>query len=603
VNRSILIVMCDFLVSAMLSMLIGMSPHGQSGRMGKGALLDRGSTAIILDELRRRGVELEKMRDQLREAQEREGFSDAREAQLKQLLEQLADTMTKSELLEAKLQLHPENAGALTPAELQKKLEEEIKKRTVAGIRTKETLAELERMRNSLQSVSGNLAALNTNYAVSRQQLADTKQALEERENKLEHTGEELSKTKQELAVRQNELTERQRELAGVRTSLDAELARLAEARTQTQTLESNLSFTRGRLSAAERELAEARSLAEQNRKLAAQREMETQDVRRQLEDARRAMQQAVGDYSLVKAELEKSRTVIATTAEGKALAERNLALKQGEADTAHAKLEAARKALEEAEEKLRSDVLERYEAAAVRLSMDLNEKRLLLDQKGGGVFYLPLVRIAGKTVMPAYHKLLFGDAATPLNFDRIDRLDFRVNVSTAPLNEPGTSLRGPLLVFPGEPQLTAIEFTVRGREPLEALNIDTLKQRGLGDLFLFKPGSFGKESAPISDRCSLDLGKGVPQLYIRNTGRGSGPELRAEPGDFVITKQGDFVGIVTGIENFDLGRRQEAKCYVLPADFKWDGAGTIRLDKAANAEYYEDFASGVRKVRAGQRK
>ncbi len=69
-NRSILIVMCDFLVSAMLSMLIGMSPHGQTGHMGKGALLDRGSTAIILEELRRRGTELEKMRDQLREAQE-----------------------------------------------------------------------------------------------------------------------------------------------------------------------------------------------------------------------------------------------------------------------------------------------------------------------------------------------------------------------------------------------------------------------------------------------------------------------------------------------------------------------------------------------------
>lgn len=595
-NRSILIVMCDFLVSAMLSMLIGMSPHGQAGNMGKGALLDRGSTAIILDELRRRGVELESMRDKLREAQEREGFSEARETQLKQLLEQLTDTMTRTELLETKLQLHPENAGALTPAELQKKLEEEIRKRTAAGIRTKEARAELERMRNSLQSVSGNLAALNTDYAVSRQQLADTRKNLEERERKLERTGEELSKTKEELAVRQNELS-------NVRTSLDAELARLTEARTQAQALESNLSFTRGKLSAAERELAEARSLAEQNRKLAAQREMEARDVRRQLEDARRAMQQAVGDYSRVKTELERSRTVIATTAEGKALAERNLALKQGEADTAHAKLEAARKALEDAEEKLRSDVLERYEAAVVRLSMDLNEKRLLLDQKGGGVFYLPLVRVAGKTIMPAYHKLLFGDAATPLNFDRIDRLDFRVNISTAPLGEPGTSLHGPLLVFPGEPRLAAIEFTMRGREPLEALNIETLKQRGLGDLFLFKPGSFGKESAPISDRCSLDLGKGVPQLYIRNTGRGSGPELRAEPGDFVITKQGDFVGTVTEIENFDLGRRQEAKCYVLPADFKWDGVGTIRLEKAANAEYFEDFADGVRKVRAGQKK
>lgn len=595
-NRSVLIVMCDFLVSAMLSMLIGMSPHGQSGPTGKGALLDRGSTAIILDELRLRGVELEKMRDKLREAQEREGFSETREAQLKKLLEQLADTMTKSELLEAKLKLHPENAGALTPAELQKKLEEEIRKRTVAGIRTKETLAELERMRGSLQSVSGNLAVLNTDFAVSRQQLADTRKTLEEREGKLERTGVELSRTREELAVRQNELTR-------VRTTLDAELTRLDQTRAQAQTLESSLSFTRGKLSAAERELAEARSLAELNRKLATQREMEASDIRRQLEDARRAMQQAVGDYSRVKTELEKSRTMIATTAEGKALAERNLALKQGEADTARAKLDAARKALVDAEEKLRSDVLERYEAATVRLTFELNEKRLLLDQKGGGVFYLPLVRIAGKTVMPAYHKLLLGDATTPLNFDRIDRLDYRVNASNAPPGEPGTPLRGPLLVLPGEPGIAAIEFTVRGREPLEALNIETLKQRGLGDLFLFKPGSFGKESAPISDRCSLDLGTGVPQLYIRNTGRGSAPELRAEPGDFVMTKQGDFVGIVTGIENFDLGRRQEAKCHVLPADFKWDGVGTIRLNKAANAEYYEDFADGVRKIRAGQRK
>ena len=595
-NRSILIVMCDFLVSAMLSMLIGMSPHGQAGRMGKGALLDSGSTAIILDELRRRGGELEKMRDQLREAQEREGFNEAREAQLKQLLEQLADTLAKSEVLEAKLKLHPGNAGALTPAELQKKLEEEIRKRTLAGIHSKEAQAELDRMRGTLRTVSGNLAALNTDYAVSRQQLADTKKTLEEREAKLERTGETLARTRETLAARQSELNT-------TRATLDAELARLSETRTQAQKLETNLSFTRGKLSAAERELAEARSLAEQNRKLAAQREMEIRDARRQLEDARRAMQQAVSDYSRVKGELDRSRDVITTTAEGKAAAERDLALKQGEADTARAKLEAASKALREAEEKLRSDVLERYGAAAIRLDFDLNEKRLLLDQKGGGVFYLPLVNIAGKTVMPAFHKLLFGDAANPLNFDRVDRLEYRVSSSTAPANERGTPLRGPLLVFPGEPLLTAIEFSVRGRKPLEALNIETLKQRGLDDLFLFKPSSFGKESAPISDRCSLDLGTGVPQLYIRNTGRGSSPELRAEPGDFVITKQGDFVGIVTEIDYFDLGRRQEAKCYVLPAGFKWDGAGTIRLDKAANAEYFENFAKGVREVRAGQKK
>lgn len=593
-NRSILIVMCDFLVSAMLSMLIGMSPHGQSGHMGKGALLDRGSTAIILDELRRRGAELENMREQLREAQAREGFSEAREAQLKALAEQLAETLAKSELLEDKLKLHPENAGALTPQALQQKLEEEIRKRTLAGVQRKEAEAELERMRNSLQSVSGNLATLNTNYAVSQQQLADARKAIEEREQKLENTGGELTRTREELAAQRNEL-------ANVRSTLESELARLAEVRTRAQALESNLSFTRGRLSAAERELAEARSAAEQNRKLAARREMEVRDTQRQLADARKAMLKAVNDYSRVKSELDRSKEAISAAADARAEAERNLAAKQGEADTALARLEATKKELQAAEEKLRSDVLERYDASVIRLTFVLNEKRLLLDQKGGGVFYLPLVNIAGKTVMPGFHKQLFGDAEYALNFDRVDRLEYRVNVTSAPLEEAGTQLRGPLLLFPGEPRLAAIEFNVRGRKPLAALTIDALKQRGLDDLFLFKPGTFGKESAPISDRCSLDLGSGGPQLYIRNTGRGSGSELRAEPGDFIITKQGDFVGIVTGIENFDMGRRQEAKCYVLPADFKWDGAKTIRLEKAAGVEYFEDFSKGVREIRAGQ--
>ena len=593
-NRSILIVMCDFLVSAMLSMLIGMSPHGQSGHMGKGALLDRGSTAIILDELRRRGAELENMREQLREAQAREGFSEAREAQLKALAEQLAETLAKSELLEDKLKLHPENAGALTPQALQQKLEEEIRKRTLAGVQRKEAEAELERMRNSLQSVSGNLATLNTNYAVSQQQLADARKAIEEREQKLENTGGELTRTREELAAQRNEL-------ANVRSTLESELARLAEVRTRAQALESNLSFTRGRLSAAERELAEARSAAEQNRKLAARREMEVRDTQRQLADARKAMLKAVNEYSRVKSELDRSKEAISAAADARAEAERNLAAKQGEADTALARLEATKKELQAAEEKLRSDVLERYDASVIRLTFVLNEKRLLLDQKGGGVFYLPLVNIAGKTVMPGFHKQLFGDAEYALNFDRVDRLEYRVNVTSAPLEEAGTQLRGPLLLFPGEPRLAAIEFNVRGRKPLAALTIDALKQRGLDDLFLFKPGTFGKESAPISDRCSLDLGSGGPQLYIRNTGRGSGSELRAEPGDFIITKQGDFVGIVTGIENFDMGRRQEAKCYVLPADFKWDGAKTIRLEKAAGAEYFEDFSKGVREIRAGQ--
>ena len=586
--------MCDFLVSAMLTMLAGMSSQGAPGAtVGKGAILDRGSTALILEELHRRSAELEAMREKLREAQAREGFSEEREAELKALAEQLAETLTRAELIERKLELHPENAGALTPEQLQRALEQEIRKRTLAGVQRKEAEAELERMRDSLQSFSSDLAALNTNFAVSQQQLSDTRRTLEEREEELRQTGGELMQTREELAARQNEL-------AGVRATLATEQENLSQTRQEAQALESDLSFARGQLSAAERDLALARSQAERNRKLAEQRETEMREVQRQLADAKNMLKNAVSELSRTQAALTESREEIARTAEQKAEAERSLAEKQGQADTALARLEATQRELRAAEEKLRSDVLERYDAAVVRLTLALNEKRLLLSQEGGGVYFLPLVQIAGKTVMPGFHKQLFGDEKYALNFDRIDRLEYRVNVSTAPQEQPGTLLRGPLLILPGEPRLAAIEFTVRGREPLAALTIDALKQRGLEDLFLFKAGSFGKESASLNGRCSLDLGAGGAQLYIRNSGRSPAGELKAEPGDFVITKQGDFVGIVTEIENFDMGRRQEAKCFVFPENFTWDGAKTIRIDKIPGAEYFENFSKGVRETRAG---
>ena len=586
--------MCDFLVSAMLTMLAGMSSQGAPGAtVGKGAILDRGSTALILEELHRRSAELEAMREKLREAQAREGFSEEREAELKALAEQLAETLTRAELIERKLELHPENAGALTPEQLQRALEQEIRKRTLAGVQRKEAEAELERMRDSLQSFSSDLAALNTNFAVSQQQLSDTRRTLEEREEELRQTGGELMQTREELAARQNEL-------AGVRATLATEQENLSQTRQEAQALESDLSFARGQLSAAERDLALARSQAERNRKLAEQRETEMREAQRQLADAKNMLKNAVSELSRTQAALTESREEIARTAEQKAEAERSLAEKQGQADTALARLEATQRELRAAEEKLRSDVLERYDAAVVRLTLALNEKRLLLSQEGGGVYFLPLVQIAGKTVMPGFHKQLFGDEKYALNFDRIDRLEYRVNVSTAPQEQPGTLLRGPLLILPGEPRLAAIEFTVRGREPLAALTIDALKQRGLEDLFLFKAGSFGKESASLNGRCSLDLGAGGAQLYIRNSGRSPAGELKAEPGDFVITKQGDFVGIVTEIENFDMGRRQEAKCFVFPENFTWDGAKTIRIDKIPGAEYFENFSKGVRETRAG---
>lgn len=327
---------------------------------------------------------------------------------------------------------------------------------------------------------------------------------------------------------------------------------------------------------------------------------MEVRDTQRQLADARKAMLKAVNDYSRVKSELDRSKEAISAAADARAEAERNLAAKQGEADTALAKLEATKKELQAAEEKLRSDVLERYDASVIRLTFALNEKRLLLDQKGGGVFYLPLVNIAGKTVMPGFHKQLFGDAEYALNFDRVDRLEYRVNVTSAPLEEAGTQLRGPLLLFPGEPRLAAIEFNVRGRKPLAALTIDALKQRGLDDLFLLS-----RVRSARSPRRSATAARSISVPAVRSSifaTPGAVPAANCAPSRGISSSRSRAISSASSpesrISTWAAGRRRNATC------FRRTSSGTGRkppAGKSGECRYFEDFSKGVREIRAGQ--
>ena len=79
-NRAVLIVICDFLVSSMLSMLTGMVPAGFNGVDGQGGGgtvgapgigLDAPTTALILNELRIREAQLEELHV-MKETQEAE---------------------------------------------------------------------------------------------------------------------------------------------------------------------------------------------------------------------------------------------------------------------------------------------------------------------------------------------------------------------------------------------------------------------------------------------------------------------------------------------------------------------------------------------------
>ena len=188
------------------------------------------------------------------------------------------------------------------------------------------------------------------------------------------------------------------------------------------------------------------------------------------------------------------------------------------------------------------------------------------------------------------------GNAYEPLNFTEIIRADYKVDSPDAPDSSAGIRLAGPILTLPDEPRVAAMEFNLVGRAPLEVMTIEKLKKRGLEELFLFKTSSFGKQSAGLAGRCSLDFTSGDRYLYIRNTGRGTGSELRAEPGDLVLTKEGDFVGVVVSIEKFDYGRREEAKCYVFSDAFSWKDAPAVPIGKQPGENGFERFGSEIQR-------
>lgn len=592
-NRAILIVICDFLVSAMLSMMTGMVP-AHTGGTGVG--LDHQTTALLIAELRQRRQELTSAREQLRQARQKQGFDEERERQFRELTAQLADTLAKTEKLENQMKLKPESAGALTPEQLQARLDNEVQRRYQLRLEYDEARERVAELQHSLASTSGDLNKLNENYAAARQRLSDTrdrldeaKETLKEREAKLDAASREIMKAREELAAREAALSGTRGQLSETKTALKEALTRTGEISQAKQQLEGDLSYTRGRLTAAERELAEARSQAERIRKLAAEREMERNEAKRQLAEMSAMLKNAVTELSQTKNELGKTREVAANTG-------KELIVTQGKVERTNLELEQAQRQLSEAEKKLSTDVLARYSSAAIRLDIDVTEKRLFLNQHGGGRFFLPLVKLDGRSVMVNTFPVFAGNAYEPLNFTEIIRADYKVDSPDAPDSSAGIRLAGPILTLPDEPRVAAMEFNLAGRAPLEVMTIEKLKKRGLEELFLFKTSSFGKQSAGLAGRCSLDFTSGDRYLYIRNTGRGTGSELRAEPGDLVLTKEGDFVGVVVSIEKFDFGRREEAKCYVFSDAFSWKDAPAVPIGKQPGENGFERFGSEIQR-------
>ena len=578
-NRSILIVTCDFLVLAAMSLSIGMTEVGDPAGEAK---ISSPATRLVemIDEELARHEEVKQQKDELEKRLEEfralalkdEKQIASKEEEIAQAQAKLAETLaalskTKDELTSEKNKSEQElTKSAAELAKIKKELDEReaALKRSAAVIEQKES--ELK---------------------ISAKELVERDKVIRESENLLEKSERSLAQITQEKAAASEKLQQKEKDLS--RTSGQLELtklelealreqarldrARADEALEKFHAAEVELVETRSKLSSAETQLSGmVRVLADVNSDLV--------KTKSDLDESERSL--AVSMETIAQAEKlmgEKDRTIAQTEM---ILGQKDKVIEDKDRDLNETKKEAS-----ELKKKLNNDVLTSYNASALELSFHLVNDRLLNNIVIDKSFFLPAVTIGGKTWLVS----AFRDT-TALNlhsgYTKVTELEYKVRRPQS--KDKWTAVTGPAICIEEDARVCLFPVNAEGKaEPISAITFDALRERGLDNLTLFKSATFSKDSADITGRCSVSMEQGDNYLYIRNPNRSSS-ELKAEVGDIVLSKEGLFVGVVVKVSSADLGQTSTAQCFVFTGDPDLKKAHQLRLTKEPSQTLFFDF-------------
>ena len=590
-NRAILIVICDFLVSAMLSMMTGMVP-AHTGGTGVG--LDERTTRVLLGELELRQRELENLRRQLREAAARKSSSPENDEALRKITEEMIDNMRRIEAVKRAERATAANTGVLSPAELQKKLEEEARKRLELEIRMRDLKLDSRSAAERLSMTQGMLARERDMLARERQRLASAEKRLAETteaersanaevrklaaeyrsiQQRLGETENRKNLTEKELADARRAVAAKEADLAGVKNALREMNSRIGKVSLERQELQRTLAFTSGKLNTAERDNADYRGQLAKLRREAARHKYELAEARQARQQMETLVKRSLNDLSRAQIEAERSKSA---------------------AQLAQGKLAATEKILKEVTAKPAAEAFKRYSAAAFKLSFRIREKGIMLERRVQGNYVPVLVKFGRRTLAVMPFALITGDPEVSLLYRNITELVYQfespADKASRVLTEPLAAVRTPdgtevAAVFIGENALP-------GRKPLPLATRELLLERGTDDLFLFSCRKYGRESAALGARCSIDPRSDSPYLVIRNSKQRNGGLLNAALGDIVVTREGQFVGVVTG---FEKGNNPDARVLLFSDTDFWEKARRIPVTSGEGRIFADEFGAAVR--------
>ena len=566
-NKAILIVICDFLVSAMLSMMTGMVA-AHSGGTGVG--LDENTTRMLLAELQNNRRELEKMREELRRA------ADTAEnaAKLRHLAQQLAANRLQQESLNKQLNARKDNTGELTPAQLKQMLDEaklklyttevELKTKSESNAEMKADIAqqkkEASELRSELSKTARNMSEMSKDYA-------DVK-------SKLSGVQEKLAGTEEALETEKRISRKAEVDLSRVSEALREMTSRFNDANQQAQNAQNSLAYVQGKFQSAERDAADYKGQNIQLTREIAQLKLNHRDEQRRNDELRRTVRKAVQELTDTKVDLAKAKTEVQKSRE--------------KAVRSEARLEAARQQLDDARKLLKTDVLELYSKASVALKINISARNVFTGMAGGGTYYLPVVDFNGDLRIAGNFSTFCGDGEKPLIFNRVTELDY----SAAPSADPAAAkvrLTSDIQCLKSDLRVVSVKSgEIPGIKPLKYLDRTKLRKRGFQQLVLFKNSGGKRDVVDLENRCFLDLSRGDKYLFVRNDSR----SVRVSPGDIVLTREGDFVGVAVSVDR--MGDR--AAVFVFPAENTW--SGTLDIPTGKRNGNYSAFTAQVSRIK-----
>lgn len=568
-NRAILVVMCDFVVISMLSMITGLSslenPYGDDG-----AVVNIKTANVIIEQLRNERLLLADALRELEEAQKKFGYSQAREAAMKKLEVQIAKADMQLELLQTRdftdVDATEKEPPKIDQANLNSRYQQAMQElNNIQNQNRLDTFRFGEASSGGLPGGSGSFRGYTSDPdATTSEESRIIKDLLARREVELEHTMNELAATEERIA------------------SLDQERIRLnnqiAEYQANIENMEKNLAIARDNLIDKQREVVTTQRQVEQ-------KQIEIEEHKKQITTMRGILTKAVKDLSEAKQEVEEKTREIAEVRQS--AEELRIELQK--------ELSEAEKSLMHIKKSLESEVLVTYKETIKQLKIVNEQKRVLGNYQNGGTYYLPVIRVDKKNVVISLFSILSGNSIDRAEFENVTKLEYTLFDPTAETQE-GLDVTGPVYVSRKDLRVALLEIPEPPAETLHFLKVSELRRRGFSNLYLFKFNQYGKDGGTLEGRCSMSMNSKDDYLYIRNDSRSASAAVQAEVGDMIMTKEGGFVGVVVSVTPLDNGK-SEAKCFVFPDDFELRNSIKLSLKKEKNSEFYIDYAELGTKV------